>query len=369
MSTTRRLAVGAVAMICAAALTACSSSATKDDAYKKARALPPLEVPPDLINPPKDQALALPTAPSTAAPAAAAPATTPAEQAASTPSPASAAPAPAMGVADQAVRLQRDGAQRWLVATGDVTTVTRRVHEFLLQEGYDIVAEDLARGSIETEWRAADAGHAGDKGKEKLNEALSAGWQDKFRVRVEAGRASGTAEIYVSHLGLQRVDGDERKWQPRPNDPALEADLLRRLQDFFSSEAAHPEPALDLPKARSDISTSQDGVTTLRINEDFERAWRRIGFALGRGGFVIEDRNRNEGLYLIRLGRAFKEDAKAGFFNRLFGASGGDPDARFRVFLQGRGNDTAVVVQHPGGAAVRTSIGERILNRLQEKME
>lgn len=368
MSSTRRLAVVAVAMICAATLTACSSSATKDDEYKKARALPPLEVPPDLINPPKDQALALPAAPS-AAPAAAGPVTAPAEQAAPTPPPAGVAPAPPAGMADQAVRLERDGAQRWLVVSGDVTTVTRRVHAFLLQEGYDIIGEDLARGGIETEWRAADAGRAGDKDKEKLNEALSAGWQDKFRVRVETGREPGTAEIYVSHLGLQRVDGDERKWQPRPNDPALEADLLHRLQDFFGSEGAHPEPALDLPKARSDISTSQDGVTTLRINEEFDRAWRRIGFALGRGGFVIEDRNRNEGLYLIRLGRAFKEDAKAGFFNRLFGASGGDPDARFRVFLQGRGDDTAVVVQHPGGAAVRTGIGERILNRLQEKME
>src|SRR3569832_1404271 len=293
-------------MACAAALAACGSSATiKDDEYKNALALPPLEVPPDLINPPKDAALAVPAVPAGGAAIAAAPRPAPPETAAA---------APAAPVSNPQGRLERDGAQRWLVVSGEVAAVTKRVHEFLLQEGYDIAAEDAARGNIETEWRAADAGRAGDNDKEKLNEALSAGLQDKFRIRLEAGRSPGTVEIYVSHLGLQRVTADGAdKWQPR--------------------------------------------------------AARRIGFALGRGGFVIEDRNRNDGLYLIRLGRAFKEDAKAGFFGRLFGASGGDPDAQYRVFLKGMGDETTVVVQHPGGAVVRTSIGERILNRLQEKME
>jgi len=362
MPPSRRLAVAAVAMACAAALAACGSSATKkDDEYKNARALPPLEVPPDLINPPKDAALAVPAVPAGGAANAAAPPPAPPETAAA---------APAAPVSNPQVRLERDGAQRWLVVSGEVAAVIKRVHEFLLQEGYDIAAEDAARGNIETEWRAADAGRAGDNDKEKLNEALSAGLQDKFRIRLEAGRSPGTVEIYVSHLGLQRVTADGAdKWQPRPADPAIEADMLRRLQGFFGSEGTHAEPALDLPKVHSDIRTSQDGATTMRLAEDFDRAWRRIGFALGRGGFVIEDRNRNDGLYLIRLGRAFKEDAKAGFFGRLFGASGGDPDAQYRVFLKGMGDETTVVVQHPGGAVVRTSIGERILNRLQEKME
>ena len=90
---------------------------------------------------------------------------------------------------------------------------------------------------------------------------------------------------------------------------------------------------------------------------------------MGRAGFVIEDRNRAEGLYHIRLGRAFKEDAKAGFFSRLFGANAGDPDEQYRVYLKDRGENTVVVVQHPGGAAVRTSIGERILQKLKDTME
>ncbi len=250
---------------------------------------------------------------------------------------------------------------------GAVDEVRTRVREFLLQQGFEIPGDDSAGGTLETGWRTAEA-------EGELNQALAAALRDKFRVRVEAGRAANTVEVYVSHSGLQRTTtAGADTWQPRAADPVLEAELLDRLKDFLAGDAGETTvsavPAPNLPGVRSDIQTGQDSVTTLRLAEDFERAWRRIDFALTRGGFVIEDRNRAEGLYLIRLGKAFKEDANAGFFSRLFGSNAGDPKARYRVHLQGRGDATVVVVQHPGGAAVRTSVGERILERLKEKME
>ena len=368
MSSSRCLALVGIAVL----LAACSTA--KHDEYKNAKALPPLEVPPDLINPPKDTATAVPAAGSASAavsppPAAAAGGEAPLSSTAAQPpaaappvTPTAAASAPA---AAGKVHLEREGAQRWLVVPGTPATVFPRVHEFLVQEGYEIAAENAVQGTLETEWRAAVVA-----GQDKLDAVAAAALQNKFRLRLEAGRAADTVEISVSHLGLQRllVDGAE-KWQPRPADPQLEAELLSHLQDYFANEGAHAGAAADLPAVHAEIVTGSDSVTTMRIPEDFERAWRRVGLALGRGGFVIEDRNRDQGVYLIKLGRAFKEDAKAGFFSRLFGANAGDPDAQYRVFLKGRGNETVVTVQHPGGAAVRTSIGERILDRLKEKME
>lgn len=344
----RRLTAAGLLVLCTM-LAACAS---KNDAYKDSKSLPPLEVPPDLINPPKDATTRVPVLPP-AAPAAEGAAPRLAESGAAT------APAPV-----SAVRLVREGAQRWLVVPGAADAVRTRVREFLLQERFDIASEDAARGLLETDWRAA-AALGGE-----LDAVLAAAQRDKARVRVEAGRAPGTAEVYLSHSGLQRVlvDGAET-WQPRAADPLFEAALLDRLQAFLAGEGVSAEPVLDLPGVRADISTGQDGVTSMRLDEGFERAWRRIGFALGRAGFVIEDRNRAEGLYHIRLGRAFKEDAKAGFFSRLFGANAGDPDEQYRVYLKDRGENTVVVVQHPGGAAVRTSIGERILQKLKDTME
>lgn len=361
MDPSRNLAVAGVILL-ATALAGCSSA--KNDEYKNARSVPPLEVPPDLIQPPKDTTFAVPAA---AASAAGTVTSTPATVE-TVPASAAQSETPAGSAAAQ-VTLERDGAQRWLVVTGQVPAVLARAREFLQQDGFDIASEDTATGTIETEWRAADGGRGDARDKEKFSAALAANSQDKFRIRIEAGRVAGTAEIYVGHSGLQRVSPDVEKWQPRAADTLLEAELLSRMRDYFANEASHAEPLSDLPAVNADIVTSADSVATMRIQEDFERAWRRIGIALGRGGFVIEDRNRNDGVYLIRLGRAFKEDAKAGFFGRLFGANAGNPDAQYRVALKGRGNEATVVVQHPGGAPVRTSIGERILNRLKDKME
>lgn len=367
----RTLAVVGV-MVFAAVLAACSSA--KKDEYKNAKSLPPLEVPPDLIHPPKDTTFAVPAAPAAASGKAADESATaaPAQSnaAADVPAPvARRSEAPAAAVSGATAHIEREGAQRWLVVPGDAAAVRTRAREFLQQDGFEIANDDAVHGTIETEWRAAEGGRGDTRDQKELDAALATGLQDKFRVRIEAGRVAGTVEIYVSHLGLQRTTAaGAEKWQPRPADPLLEAELLSRMQDYFSDEA-HAEPPADLPAVRADISTGSDSVSIMRIAEDFDRAWRRIGIALGRGGFVIEDRNRNEGVYHIRLGRAFKEDANAGFFSRLFGRNAGDAEAQYRIALNGRGNDTTVVVQHPGGAPVRTSIGERILDRLKEKME
>ena len=125
----------------------------------------------------------------------------------------------------------------------------------------------------------------------------------------------------------------------------------------------------DLPIVKAKVTADDQGAATLTINENFDRAWRRVGIALGRSGFVVEDRNRSEGIYLIRLGEAFKEDTKAGFVARLFGSNAGNPDEKYRIAVNDKGDETLVAVRFPGGGPVHTGIGERILDRLKEKMQ
>ena len=36
------------------------------------------------------------------------------------------------------------------------------------------------------------------------------------------------------------------------------------------------------------------------VNDPFDRAWRRVGLALDRIGFVIEDKDRSNGLFFVR---------------------------------------------------------------------
>jgi outer membrane protein assembly factor BamC len=43
-----------------------------------------------------------------------------------------------------------------------------------------------------------------------------------------------------------------------------------------------------------------DGKRTLALEDQFDRAWRRVGLALDRVGFTVEDRDRSQGLYYVR---------------------------------------------------------------------
>lgn len=359
----RRFSVLGLSVVCLAAVAACSNTKKEDEAYKHSEALPPLEVPPDLITPARDADTAIPELPAAAQAApAAAPATTPPAVAAATNS------GVASGPAASAIHIEKQGAQRWLVVPAPADQVWRRVRDFLIEKGFTLAKEGEKDGTLETDWRGGDQQAAGQN---DLDAALKSGLQDKFKLRVEAGRIAGTSEVTVSHLGLQRVVADGKpEWQPRVSDPMLEADLLDQLRGFFQSEGTAPPPVDNLPAVKAKVSTdTTTGISTLNLNEDFDHAWRRIGLALGRGGFVVEDRNRSEGIYLIRLGTAFKEDAKAGFVARLFGSNAGDPNERYRIYVKDKGDESAVIVEHPGGAPVHTGIGERILNRLKDKME
>jgi outer membrane protein assembly factor BamC len=38
----------------------------------------------------------------------------------------------------------------------------------------------------------------------------------------------------------------------------------------------------------------------MEVDEPFDRAWRRVGLALDRSGFTVEDRDRSAGLFFVR---------------------------------------------------------------------
>src|SRR5207344_1634835 len=70
-----------------------------------------------------------------------------------------------------------------------------------------------------------------------IDQAYSTPERDKFRTRLERGQQAGTTEVYVSHRGMYEMfvnDANLRQtgrtvWQPRPADPELEMEMLRRF--------------------------------------------------------------------------------------------------------------------------------------------
>ncbi len=51
---------------------------------------------------------------------------------------------------------------------------------------------------------------------------------------------------------------------------------------------------------RADVVKEADSSVTLNLNDPFDRGWRRVGLALDRIGFVIEDKDRSNGTFFVR---------------------------------------------------------------------
>lgn len=215
----------------------CSSIGLTSDKvdYKSVQAVKPLDVPPDLSQLPRSDRYAVPDRPGVAsASSAAAPAAAPIAVG-------GAAVAPAVPNA----RIERAGDQRWLAVDVPPEAAYAVVKEFWPSIGLAIEREDPAAGIVETVWAENRAKLPQDIIRRTIGRVFdtlySTGEQDKYRTRIER-TAKNTSEIYVSHRGMIEVftsqAQDSTKWQPRPSDPEMEAEMLQRLALRFAPRAA-----------------------------------------------------------------------------------------------------------------------------------
>jgi outer membrane protein assembly factor BamC len=280
------------------------------------------------------------------------------------------------------VHIERAGSQRWLtvnVPAEQVWTVTR---DFWQEQGFIVNLESKETGVMETDWAENRAKIPQDFIRSSIGKVLdglySTSERDKFRTRVERN-AAGATEIYISHRGMYEVleggDGGQRTiWQPRPSDPELEAEMLRRLMTRFGvqEERAKTLVAEQAAPERAQLVRSASGQQELVMDEGFDRAWRRVGLALDRVGFAVEDRDRSQGIYYVRYidpdaDNANKKDT--GFFSSLAFWKSDKPAQQptFQIQVRDEGAATRVrVAQAEGKDAAQTEA--RIMSLLHKEL-
>lgn len=277
------------------------------------------------------------------------------------------------------VRIERQGNQRWLVTSLTPEQLWPRLQAFWKDSGFTLAVDQAANGIMETEWNENRAKLPQDLVRRTIGRVFesfySTGERDKFRTRVE--RTANGSEIYISHRGVEEVYTNAQKestvWQARPADPQLEAAFLSRLmQRLGVSEEAAQMAVTTAPQAptRARIVAGQPAAT-LQVDDNFDRAWRRVGLALDRGGFTVEDRDRGQGLYFVRYVDP-KDVGKGepGFFAKLFG--GGDAAGgplRYRIQVKADGDRSNVTVQTAQGAPEAGENGQRIVGLLLEELK
>ena len=384
--------VRAATLALALALGGCASvenllSGEKIDYRSQSAKTTPLEVPPDLTQLARDSRYQPQSGSISAAQMQ--------QQSSAVPS----AHAPSANVAVNAageVRIVRDGNQRWIVTSLPPEQIWPVLRSFWLERGFTLAVDNAEVGVMETDWAENRAKLPNDMVRNLLGKVLdslySTSERDRFRIRVERGSA-GT-EIYISHRGMQEVYTNQQRdttmWQPRPNDPQLEAEFLSRLMlrlgakdegatraavaatnpGATTAAAAAPAVAAQPPRAR--LVSGGPGAA-MEVDEAFDRAWRRVGLALDRGGFTVEDRDRSAGLYYVR----YVDPKSAGkdepnFISKLFGWDSKEASSalqRYRLSVKTTGTKTQVTVLNNQGNADSGEAARQIVARLVDELK
>ncbi|WP_292995423.1 outer membrane protein assembly factor BamC [Nitrosomonas sp.] len=354
---------------------------TKTIDYKSAGKLPALDIPPDLIKPAIDERYSIPELSSSGS------------ATFSTYSSERGGQQTAAGTSSflpssiQNVHIERAGTQRWLVVPQSPETVWPIVKEFWQELGFLIKIEVPEAGIMETDWAENRAKIPQDFVRTFLSTFLdsiySTAERDKFRTRLERNEI-GSTEIYISHRGMNEVlEGGSLNrtiWQPRAADPDLEAEMLSRLMMRFGVEEEKAKLELTTGKSTAQERAHIDSETgsTLVITEAFDRSWRRVGLALDRIGFTVEDRNRVEGIYFVRYLSPDKDSKKKGddegiLSGIMFWRSGNKDDekaAKYRIQIHSTGTNTSkVTLLNDDETAVNSATTSRILKLLHEQLK
>ena len=212
----------------------------------------------------------------------------------------------------------------------------------------------------------------------------------------------------VTRLGV--IDNGYQPDDEKKNSAAedIDAELLRRLMVKLgvAEQQSHTIIANPVQEKRASTTADKNGVITLTVNDPFDRAWRRVGLALDRIGFVVEDRDRSHGLFYVRYSDLEVDQPsgdKKGFLDKLkfwgddeekpkqpepapkkdekgvvdklkFWQSDKDKEkaaveAQYRVKLDRNEDTTSVMVVDKEGKQDKSQTANRILNMLYEQLK
>ena len=346
--------------------------------YKSAGTVPALELPPDLTAPGQDESTALPGGSETFS-----------RYIRQRKGLAGAASDPVILPNIGKMKIERAGNQRWLVVPGTAQKLWPLVKAFWQESGFIVNIDNAETGVMETDWAEDRAKIPQDAIRSALgtvfDDVYSTAERDKFRTRLEKGAEADTTEIYISHQGMYETYIDEGKektrWQPRAPSPELEAEMLRKLMVRLGSDDASAKTAVaaEPKQERVKISKTSDGSAALELAESFDRAWRRVGLALDRVSFTVEDRDRSQGLYFVKYidpgidSKAKPEEeswtSKLAFWRSKDDKAKVENLSKYRVLVKGSGEVTQVQVLTVDGTADKSETAKKILGILLDQLK
>lgn len=280
--------------------------------------------------------------------------------------------------------VERSGSQRWLVVQEPAENVWPVVRRFLQELGLTIKSEDKAAGVIETDWaenRAKIPQSVRDVTGKALEKASLAGERDQYLMRLERSKDGAGTEVHITHRGMADLYSEDMtvsRWEMRPNEPELEAIMLQRLMVRFgvserqaasavaeagtvAGASGVPAAGVSEPAGTASLREVAEGNVIIVMNDPFDRSWRKVGLAIEGAGLVVEDKNREKGVYFLRpvkVERSWLDSLK-------FWKSSVDTERQYRVNVKDGGATCEVsVTGQSGGDAAGNKVAKQIIEAI-----
>jgi outer membrane protein assembly factor BamC len=341
------------------------------------------------------------------------------------------------------MHIQRDGTESWLVVDNEAPDqVWPQVRRFWQEQGFLLVVDDRKHSVMETDWNETHPAINDGLIRSTLTKAMGNSYvtaeRNKYRTRLEVAPNGGTY-VFVSQKGLREqltgANNDSSTWAVKPNDPALEAEYLKRLMASLvqaqargtagtasdgeiQNVALSPAGAQTAPNAATAAATAgaatgaagtakagansaaaamaaqnvtlaaqtptpderaanvsagtaaQVSSTELMLGEPYDRAWLRVGLALDRSNFTVDDRDRTQGIYFVRyVDPKDMRSAEQGFWSQVFHGRVEKVAKQYRVNVRAiTPNQTRVAVVDDKGAVDTSSQAKQIMSLMVDQL-
>ena len=295
------------------------------------------------------------------------------------------------------LKIIKSGGMRWLLVKKDPDTVWPHVQDFWEDMGFKVQVANKRTGVIETEWISTSELKTSASAASRLDKWFDAmsGFADKrkFRTRLEMGSQKGTTEIFLSHRSIgsatdqhKRIKGDRgvdfeieevysiREYIPDGEeknekveitddmlveDYEINSELLRRLMVKLGATDFEAKAKIESPEKiiKAELVNTDQGYF-IKMNDPYDRAWRRLGLALDIIGFVTEDRNRSEGVFYVKYDNldlpTEKESKEEGVLDSLMFWSNDEEESK-----DDKNKDEKLSVPSPGAILNKADEGAR----------
>ncbi|WP_087657239.1 outer membrane protein assembly factor BamC [Caballeronia terrestris] len=277
------------------------------------------------------------------------------------------------------MHVESDGDRRFLVVDGRTPDqIWPQLQEFWTDNGFTLKTDAPATGIMTTDWAENRANIPDDWFRKSIGKlvdfAYSSGTRDMFRTQVDR-TANGSTDISVTHSAMEEVltgqDKTSSRWEARPRNPALEAAFLAKIMEKFGlTDAQAKQLITEARPAGAKVAVEQSGSSsTLDIAEPFDRAWLRVGLALDRTNFTVDNRDREKGLYYVHYSDSMQELKKDGLFSKFFSSNTPKPTRQFLVNVRPKADSlTQVAVVDANGQLDSSTDAQRIVSLLHAQL-